>query len=324
MWQATWTRDALVAFGCDVEIVRITTTGDADRNSAIINLGAQGVFTKEIQKALLNNEIDVAAHSLKDLPVEPVPGLRLTAVPKRGDWRDVFLSNRYETLDDLPPGAIVGTSSARRKSMALRYQRERRPDETPWDVRNARGNVETRLRKLDDGEFDAIILANAGLTRLGFDDRKRVFLPQPEFLPAVGQGALGLETREDDEETNVLVSQLLDVPTYLSVVAERAFLATLKGGCLAPVGARARIAIDPAVGAALAFDYQVLSLDGSQWLGGSDRRTFDETAPLETNRACAERCGVDAAERLLAAGVDELLRDVKMIREENARRNSSR
>ena len=151
LWQANWTRDALEANGVPVEIVKIHTKGDVDRNSAIVNLGAQGVFTKEIQRALLLGEIDLAVHSLKDLPVERIDGLRLTAVPVRADFRDAFVSNRFATLDELPLGAVVATSSMRRQSQLLRRSNG------AWDVRPVRGNVETRLQKLDDGEFDAMI-----------------------------------------------------------------------------------------------------------------------------------------------------------------------
>ena len=242
MWQANWTRDALNKLGVDVEIVKIVTSGDVNRAAAIANLGAQGVFTKEIQRALLNGEIDVAAHSLKDLPVEKIPGLKLAAVPAREDPRDVFVSNRFASLDELPQGAKIGTSSMRRKSMLLQYGAKRFPDAEgdAWDVRDIRGNVETRLKKLDDGEFDALVLASAGLKRLGFESRIRRFLEKPDFLPAVGQGALGLETREDDLETVETLEKISDSAAMLSVLAERALLAELQGAVSFRSARRAR------------------------------------------------------------------------------------
>ena len=318
LWQASWTRDALVALGYDVEIVKITTTGDVNRNEAIVNLGAQGVFTKEIQKALVLGEIDVAAHSLKDLPVEPVPGLTLAAVPERADPRDVFLSNKCATLDELPPGAVVGSSSMRRKSMILRYGAKRRPDAAPWRVRDVRGNVETRLAKLDAGEYDALVLADAGLTRLGFDARRRAYLERPDFLPAVGQGALGLETREDDAETRAAVEKLLHRPTYLSVLAERAFMAKLQGGCVMPIGALGTFAnVDGAE--ILALDAQVLSFDGAKSYATQSIQMLKPGAdapeiPLETQSALAELLGRGAAETLLEQGADVVVEEARQFR----------
>lgn len=327
-WQANRTRDALVEIGCEVEIVPISTTGDVKRDDAIANLGAQGVFTKEIQKALLADEIDVAVHSLKDLPVERVPGLKLAAVLERADVGDVFVSNRYASLDELPPGARIGTSSMRRKSMALRYCAKLRPDAEPWDVRDIRGNVETRLKKLDAGEYDALILASAGLSRLGFGDRATARLERHDFLPSVGQGALGLETRDDDAETNATVARLLHEPTWLSVLAERAFLARLEGGCLVPIGALCmKMELDGGA-ELLALDAQILSFDGSRSFDTQSIQVLrasadDRELPLQTKEQLATLLGKAAAENLLDQGASEIVAEIKRVRDERAAKLSS-
>ena len=335
LWQANWTRDALEANGVPVEIVKIHTKGDVDRNSAIVNLGAQGVFTKEIQRALLLGEIDLAVHSLKDLPVERIDGLRLTAVPLRADFRDAFVSNRFATLDELPPGAVVATSSMRRQSQLLRRSNG------AWDVRPVRGNVETRLKKLDDGEFDAMILASAGLNRLGFGSRIRHFLERPNFLPAVGQGALGLETRADDAETIARVAPLADEATFLSVLAERSLLATLQGGCLVPIGALGSLSsstqtAQPSQNAettetvqtnadvrqTLRLDAQILSFDGKTAFQTVATQTFNAALADADKQKIAEQLGRDAAQTLLDEGASDLVAEIRRIRDERAGLNA--
>lgn len=323
LWQANWTRDALEANGVPVEIVKIHTKGDVDRNSAIVNLGAQGVFTKEIQRALLLGEIDLAVHSLKDLPVERIDGLRLTAVPIRADFRDAFVSNRFATLDELPPGAVVATSSMRRQSQLLRRSNG------AWDVRPVRGNVETRLKKLDDGEFDAMILASAGLNRLGFGSRIRHFLERPDFLPAVGQGALGLETRADDAETIARVAPLADEATFLSVLAERSLLATLQGGCLVPIGALGSLSSSTQTAQTnadarqtLRLDAQIFSFDGKTAFQTVATQTFDAALSDAEKQEIAERLGRDAAQTLLDQGASDLVAEIRRIRDERAGLNA--
>lgn len=341
LWQANWTRDALEANGVPVEIVKIHTKGDVDRNSAIVNLGAQGVFTKEIQRALLLGEIDLAVHSLKDLPVERIDGLRLTAVPVRADFRDAFVSNRFATLDELPPGAVVATSSMRRQSQLLRRSNG------AWDVRPVRGNVETRLKKLDDGEFDAMILASAGLNRLGFGSRIRHFLERPDFLPAVGQGALGLETRADDAETIARVAPLADEATFLSVLAERSLLATLQGGCLVPIGALGSLSSSTQTAQSsqnaenvenaqnpetaqtnadarqtLRLDAQILSFDGKTAFQTVATQTFDAALADADKQEIAEQLGRDAAQTLLDQGASDLVAEIRRIRDERAGLNA--
>lgn len=335
LWQANWTRDALEANGVPVEIVKIHTKGDVDRNSAIVNLGAQGVFTKEIQRALLLGEIDLAVHSLKDLPVERIDGLRLTAVPVRADFRDAFVSNRFATLDELPPGAVVATSSMRRQSQLLRRSNG------AWDVRPVRGNVETRLKKLDDGEFDAMILASAGLNRLGFGSRIRHFLECPDFLPAVGQGALGLETRADDAETIARVAPLADEATFLSVLAERSLLATLQGGCLVPIGALGSLSDSTQTAQSpqsvetsetaqtnaerrqtLRLDAQILSFDGKTAFQTVATQTFNAALADADKQEIAEQLGRDAAQTLLDQGASDLVAEIRRIRDERAGLNA--
>ncbi|GHT13182.1 porphobilinogen deaminase [Planctomycetales bacterium] len=252
-WQADWTAATLRSRGIDVEVVVISTSGDAVQNQSIVNIGAQGVFTKEIQQALLDGKIDLAVHSLKDLPTDLVDGLTLAAVPKRESYRDVFVSNIAASPEQLPENSRIGTGSLRRQTQWLyRYGNHCRLDDI-------RGNVETRLRKLDNGDYHAIILAEAGLKRLGFADRIRSFLYAPDFLPAVGQGALGLETRSNDAEVIKLVESISDKDTLTAVLAERAFLRTLQGGCSAPIAALGTVA-----DRTLTLHGRVLSDDGKQ------------------------------------------------------------
>lgn len=233
-WQADWVAGELRSRGIAVEVALISTQGDRQQVGPIAALGGQGVFTKELQRALLANEIDLAVHSLKDLPTDPTPGLELASVPTRGPVGDLLLTRTGCALTDLPEGAVVGTGSLRRRAQLLHA----RPD---LQMRDVRGNVDTRLRKLDEGEYDALILAAAGVTRLGLADRPHVVLSPAVMLPAVGQGALGIETRAHDASTQAAVRTLDDPATHAAVLAERSLLAELRGGCLAPVGAWGRL-----------------------------------------------------------------------------------
>jgi hydroxymethylbilane synthase len=213
--------------------VPIATHGDIDRQSPIGDIGATGVFTKALQRALIDGRIDVAVHSLKDLPTGDVRGLALAAVPPRESARDALISRDGLPASSLPVGARIGTGSLRRQAQLLYLRHDLKM--TP-----IRGNVETRLRKLADGECDALVLAEAGLKRLDFTERITELLGPPDFLPAIGQGALGLETRAADK-WRALISQLDDPDSHAAVVAERAFLAAMQGGCSAPIGALAQI-----------------------------------------------------------------------------------
>ncbi len=237
LWQAHFVADRLRPLAAPrlVELIEIQTTGDVVRDVALTQIGGDGVFTKEIQRALLANAVDVAVHSLKDLPTTYVEGLALAAVPARGPAGDAFVSQRHRSFDALPTGAVVATSSLRRRAQLL----HRRPD---LRLVNIRGNVDTRLRKLaEQTELDAIILAQAGLVRLGLEHTITEILDPQWMLPAVGQGALGLECRSDDGPTGALLEPLNDPATRLAVLAERALLRGLGGGCQVPIGAAATV-----------------------------------------------------------------------------------
>ena len=231
-WQSTWVADQLRQAhpGLTVELVEIKTQGDRDRNSPLSVIGGAGLFTKEIQRALVARTVEVAVHSLKDLPTEPVPGLVLGAVPPREDVADALIAPVGRTLERLRAGAKVGTGSLRRKAQLLHL----RPDLVVVDIR---GNVETRLNKAVSGEFDGVVLAEAGLRRLGLDQHVTERLAPPRFLPAVGQGALGIECRTDDERTLNLLKPLDHRPTHRAVTVERRILAGLEGGCMIPLAA---------------------------------------------------------------------------------------
>jgi hydroxymethylbilane synthase len=287
LWQAEYVAGRLgpLAGPRPVELVQIETSGDVVRDLPLSQIGGDGVFTKEIQRALLSNIVDVAVHSLKDLPTTHVEGLTLGAVPPRGATGDVFVSRRHARFDELPHGAVVATGSLRRRAQAL----HRRSD---LKITAIRGNVGTRLQKLDEQNLDAIILAQAGLERLGLATHITEILDPLWMLPAVGQGALGLECRSDDSATLTILSQLNDAPTREAVLAERALLRGLGGGCLVPIGAQARVHGDR-----LAIRAAVLAPDGS-------RRVADKA---EGPAADAERIGQALAERMLEQGARELL-----------------
>ena len=283
-WQADWVTEELAKLGVAVEQIVITTQGDT-KTAPIGTLGSQGLFTKEIQRALLEEEIDLAVHSLKDLPTEEVEGLILAAVPQRASTNDALVSKQYGSLDELPENARVGTGSLRRSSQLRHYRAD-------LQILDIRGNVDTRLRKLDDGDYEAIVLAEAGLTRLGLQDRITEIVSEQIMLPAVGQGALGLETRREDEVTRKVLQPLDDMYTHSCVVAERSLLAALRGGCLAPVGAVARLSDDQ-----LHLVGTVLSSQGEQ------RVDAEATGGLEF----AESLGDQVAEALFDQGAAELI-----------------
>ncbi len=286
-WQAQWVADRLAECGVEVSLVPITTRGDASQGQgdAIGNLGSPGVFTKELQRALLDERIDLAVHSLKDLPTDAVAGLVLASVPPRESTRDVLISP-HGTLDQLPRSATVGTGSLRRRAQLLHARAD-------LQMRDIRGNVDTRIAKLAAGDFDAIVLAEAGLLRLGLDQHATQRFDPTMFLPAVGQGALGIETRESDQATRAAVEQLNDVRTHAAILAERALLAGLRGGCLAPIGAWARAAS----AGRLRLDAVVLSADGSQRLAHKDEDDANNAVTL----------GSRVADALLAAGAGQLI-----------------
>jgi len=287
-WQAQWVCDQIRAHrpGLEVDILEINTQGDRDRNSPLAKIGGSGVFTKEIQRALLAETIDVAVHSLKDMPTQGPPGLTLAAVPARDAMADALVAPRARTLDALPPAARVGTSSLRRQAQLLNI----RPD---LQVVSVRGNVETRLNQAIDGRLEAVVLAEAGLVRLHLEHHVTQRLGPPAFLPAVGQGALGIECRSDDETTHALLVLLEDPAARRAVVAERRVLAELEGGCMIPLAAWARDTAD-----GLALDVHVFSLDGR------DKLTASAIDPKDD----PDRLGCQVAQLLRNLGVERLLR----------------
>jgi hydroxymethylbilane synthase len=285
-WQANWVASSLRAGGVESELVLISTRGDQKTSQSAAELGSPGVFTKELQAALLNGEIDVAVHSLKDLPTDTVGGLMLAAVPLRASVSDVLLSRQGLSLKHLPAGATIGTGSLRRRALLL----HERPDLVMQDIR---GNVDTRLKKLAEGQYDAIILAQAGLVRLNLVAKITQVLDPHVIVPAVGQGALGIEARADDRATLEAVGQLDHWMTHKAVLAERALLARLQGGCLAPLGAWGK----PFIDGKLRLLAAVASGDGKRRLTANLTRKIEDPVAL----------GEAVAGKLLDQGAAELV-----------------
>ncbi len=292
-WQAEWVSAQLAKLGVESTLVPIATAGDQQQIGSIVQIGVEGVFTKAIQQSLLSGEIDLAVHSLKDLPTEQVEGLTLAAVPLRGPSGDVLVCREAASLETLPQGSAIGTGSLRRRAQLLNG----RPDLVMRDIR---GNVDTRLSKLDKGLFDAIVMAEAGLVRLGLADRITQVISHEVMLPAVGQGALGIESRGEDQRTRDAVAPLNDATTLAAVAAERSMLAALRGGCLAPVGGWGRVDDE----GTLTLSGVVLSADGSQ------RRDAEMLGSPEA----AVELGQSVAEMLLAQGAGELIADARLDR----------
>lgn len=235
LWQANHIKEKLEeTYGLEVEIIKIKTQGDKILDVALAKVGGKGLFVKELEEALLAKKIDFAVHSMKDVPVLLPEGLHITAITKREDPRDVFISKNFNSLNELPLGSKVGTSSLRRQCQLLALRCDLK-------VEVLRGNVETRIRKMLDGQYDAVILAYAGVKRLGLTEYVKEVISDELSLPAIGQGALGIECRIDDKEMNEILQFLNDDDTSLCVRAERAFLRVLEGGCQVPIGAYAKI-----------------------------------------------------------------------------------
>ena len=284
-WQAEWVAAQLKQLGVEVELLPIATRGDV-RHEPLGSIGGEGLFTKEIQRALLDDRIDLAVHSMKDLPTAVVDGLCLAAVPQRAPVGDVLVSPKHGSLDKLPKGATVGTGSLRRQSQLLHVREDLR-------MMDLRGNVGTRLQKAEQGEYDAVVLAEAGLQRLGLGDKITQRLPMSIVLPAVGQGVLALETRTDDASTRETIVALDHPPTHAAVLAERAMLAVLQAGCLAPVAAFGRTENNQ-----LVLTGRVISHDGEQLL---------ETTLGMALSPDGTRLGRQVAEMLLAQGAADLI-----------------
>ena len=293
LWQADFVIGELAKKYPELVVEKrlMTTKGDKILNAPLAKIGGKGLFTKELETAMLEGEIDIAVHSLKDMPVVVPEGLVITAITQRADPGDAFVSSKYESFQQLPAGAKVGTSSLRRKAQLLHA----RPD---LQIEDLRGNVNTRLRKMEEENFDGIILACAGLKRLGFGDKIRQVLPQTMCLPAVGQGALAIECRQADKETRELLEFLNDRCTRLCTEAERGFLATVEGGCQVPVGVHA---VSAETG--IRVEAVIASLDGSTLL-----RDAQEAEVKNAQEARA--VGVNLAEKLLARGGREILRSI--------------
>jgi hydroxymethylbilane synthase len=290
LWQANYVKDRLQQQYPDltVELVPMVTKGDVILDSPLAKIGGKGLFVKELENALLNKEADIAVHSMKDVPMQFPEGLGLAVICQREDPRDAFVSHSYRTFAELPQGAVVGTSSLRRQCQLKAL----RPD---LDIRSLRGNVGTRLSKLDNGDYDAIILASAGLIRLGLADRIASFIDVEQSLPAAGQGAVGIECRTDDMQVQALLAPLADAETTYCVRAERAMNNHLQGGCQVPIGGYAVLQQGQLYLRALVGD-----IDGSRIIRAEGK------SPVEN----AEALGVQIAEQLLAQGADKILQAI--------------
>lgn len=296
LWQAEWVKTGLerLSPGITIELNMIKTTGDKILDVPLAQVGGKGLFVKEIEEALLEGKADIAVHSMKDVPTEFPPGLHLAAICEREDPRDAFISamhdGRFKTggFEALPHGAKIGTSSLRRSCQILNI----RPD---LQIAQLRGNLNTRFRKLDEGMFDAIILAVAGVRRLGWEDRITGILPHDISLPAIGQGAVGIECRLGDEFINSIIGPLNHPGTSLCVRAERALLKRLEGGCQVPIAAHASL------------QNNLIRLDG---LVGSVTGDRIIRHSVQGSPADAESLGVQLAERLLSMGAKEILEEV--------------
>ncbi|HDZ9266327.1 TPA: hydroxymethylbilane synthase [Vibrio cholerae] len=287
LWQANYVKDALMAAhpGLQVELVTMVTRGDVILDTPLAKVGGKGLFVKELEIAMLEGRADLAVHSMKDVPVDFPDGLGLVTICEREDPRDAFVSNTYAKIEDLPSGAIVGTCSLRRQCQL----KAARPDLV---IKELRGNVGTRLSKLDAGEYDAIILAAAGLKRLELESRIRSFIEPEQSLPAVGQGAVGIECRVNDQRVRALLTPLNHADTADRVRCERAMNLTLQGGCQVPIGSYALLEGDTIWLRAL-----VGEPDGSQIVRGEIRGP----------RTQAEQLGITLAEQLLSQGAKEIL-----------------
>ena len=284
LWQAEFVKSQLEKFfpELEIELVKVKTTGDKILDAPLAKIGGKGLFTKELELQLASGEIDLAVHSLKDVPTELPDGFKIAAITKRAQPFDAFVSNKFSTFQSLPKNAVVGTSSLRRAAQILNL----RPD---LQIKNLRGNVETRLKKLDAEEFNAIILAAAGLERLGYSSRIRELLTQ--IIPAAGQGALAIETRADDNEISSYVQKLNDAETCAAIEVEREFLTEVGGSCQIPVGVFAQVDTNVKVRAIIA------SIDGKKIVRDSELGTLENIHGL----------GKKLAARLLQNGGKEIL-----------------
>ncbi|HXX35974.1 MAG TPA: hydroxymethylbilane synthase [Thermodesulfobacteriota bacterium] len=290
LYQANWVKDRLIHAHPDLKVtlVKIKTTGDKIQDAPLAKIGGKGLFVKEIEEALLRRRTDLAVHSIKDVPTEFPDGLHLSVVTKREDPRDVLISKDGKSLKDLPKGAKIGTSSLRRQAQLLHFRSD-------FELIPLRGNLDTRLKKLKTLNLDAIVLALAGVKRLGFEEKITEIIPPEVSLPAIGQGALGIETRTADQEVERQIRFLNDRDSSIAISAERAFLGKLEGGCQVPIAAFARI-----VRSTLQVDGLVGTTDGRRLI------RHHVEGPVER----PESLGVELAEILLAEGAKEILNEV--------------
>jgi hydroxymethylbilane synthase len=290
LFQANWVRDQLFRAhpGLKVTLIKIKTTGDKIQDAPLAKIGGKGLFVKEIEEALIQKRIDLAVHSIKDVPTEFPQGLHLSVITKREDPRDVFISREGRTLKDLSPGAKIGTSSLRRQAQLLHFRND-------LELIPLRGNLDTRLKKLKTMNLDGIVLALAGVKRLGLEERITEIIPVETSLPAIGQGALGIETRMNGQEVEDQIRFLNDRDSAIAITAERAFLKKLEGGCQVPIAAYAR-----PVGTGLQVDGLVAAIDG--------RRLIRHC--VEGSIENAESLGIELAEILLRKGAKEILDEV--------------
>ncbi|AKG17824.1 porphobilinogen deaminase [Moraxella bovoculi 237] len=297
LWQANFVKDTLEKLypTMKVELLEMVTKGDKILDTPLAKIGGKGLFVKELENALYEKRADIAVHSLKDVPMVLPEGLTLGAYLERHAPTDAFVSNRYASLDELPDGAVLGTSSLRRECQIAHTKGN-------LIIKSLRGNVGTRLSKLDAGEYDAIILATSGLERLGLGERIRHELDDELSLPAVGQGALAIECRADDETILQLLAPLNHLATRLCVIAERAMNKTLEGGCQVPIAGFATIDGDT-----LSLRGRVGSIDGKTLLKSQNTITLTHTADDEQN---AENLGKQIAQDLLSQGADQILKEV--------------
>ena len=293
LWQAEYVKSRLLELhpGLRVELVKMVTQGDKILDTPLAKVGGKGLFVKELETGMLNGDADIAVHSMKDVPVAFPEGLFLAVICPRENPLDAFVSNQYGKIEDLPQGAKVGTSSMRRQCQLRAW----RPD---LEILDLRGNVNTRLRKLDEGQYDAIILACAGLIRLGFADRIKQQISDTISLPAIGQGAVGIEARRGDDRILKLIEPLNDEDTAVRVAAERAMNERLEGGCQVPIGGFATL--EGELGEQVYLRGLVGQPDGSKIITGEIRGTRDQV----------EHMGQQLAEELLAKGADKILADV--------------
>lgn len=293
LWQAHFVKTQLqTAYPqLDIQFVEMTTQGDRDLNTPLTNMGGKSLFVKELQQALLEGSADIAVHCVKDMSVTECPGLKLAAILKREDPHDAFVSNDFHAVSELPPNAVVGSSSPRRQSQLLSLRKD-------LSVKPLRGNVGTRLAKLDKGEYDALILAAAGLKRLNEEKRIKMIFDSSQFIPGIGQGALGIECRENDDEIISIIAFLNHTDSQICVNAERAVNRRLGGDCYTPIAAYAKIIENNGSSPKLHIITMVGSLDGQTIL----------RAEATGDIAQAENLGIHCAEDLLAQGAGGLIR----------------